>query len=557
MISRILSNIGIGKKFLLLVGGAALQLACIVAVSLWGTQALHRVSVETSDELWRMYNVADAGGHLSTNVALVGDLLQHTDVGEQTKRIAEARSEYAQHLKMVDELTKSADDRRALAKLLATVGDLERIIDQIIDLKQQGKGQLALEVYRQALLPAFSEFDAAKEDFVRPGEKHIDEHRAEIESKKARVAEALGLFSLVTLIVSVTFGIALARSITQPLQATLVHLGEIADGSITREVDPKHLQRGDEFGGMMRAVQAVSVSLRKTLSEIASGITTLASSSASLSATSEQMSGSSQGVASRATSVAAASEEMSANAVSVANGMEQTTTQLSNVAAATAEMTATINEIAVNSERARQITGDATRQASVITDQMQQLGLAAQEIDKVTESITEISAQTNLLALNATIEAARAGAAGKGFAVVANEIKELARQTATATEDIKGRIAGVQSSTASSIAEISRVSSVIREVSEIVATIAAAIEEQATVTKDISRSISDASSGVQESAHRVSETSLASQEIATQIAGVDAAAKDMAGASENVRVSSGELSDVAEGLKGALGRFRI
>src|SRR3954451_2927057 len=116
---------------------------------------------------------------------------------------------------------------------------------------------------------------------------------------------------------------------------------------------------------------------------------------------------------------------------------------------------------------------------------MNQLGAAAMEIGKVTETITEISSQTNLLALNAAIEAARAGSAGKGFAVVANEIKELAQQTATATEDIKGRIGGVQSSAATGIGEIERVSQVIREVSDIVASIAAAIEEQSTVTRDI------------------------------------------------------------------------
>ncbi len=145
----------------------------------------------------------------------------------------------------------------------------------------------------------------------------------------------------------------------------------------------------------------------------------------------------------KAQTVAAATEEMSINVTSVAAGMEQTTTNLSNVAAATEEMTSTISEIAGNSEKARRITGDATRQANRITEQINELGVAAREIGKVTETITEISSQTNLLALNATIEAARAGSAGKGFAVVANEIKALAQQTAAATEDIKTRIAGV------------------------------------------------------------------------------------------------------------------
>src|ERR1019366_8397648 len=191
-----------------------------------------------------------------------------------------------------------------------------------------------------------------------------------------------------------------------------------------------------------------------------------------LTASARQMSAGSE----KAQTVAAATEEMSANVTSVAAGMEQATTNLSNVAAATDEMTSTISEIAGNSEKARRITGDATRQATSITEQINQLGVAAREIGKVTETITEISAQTNLLALNATIEAARAGSAGKGFAVVANEIKALAQQTAAATEDIKGRVASVQSSTAGGIAEIEKISTVIHEVTEIVTSIATAIE---------------------------------------------------------------------------------
>ena len=212
--------------------------------------------------------------------------------------------------------------------------------------------------------------------------------------------------------------------------------------------------------------------------------------------------------------MAAAAEQMTANVNSVAAGMEQTTTNLTSVASATEEMTATISEIAGNSEKARRITEEANRQAARISEQMNQLGQAAQEIGKVTETITEISSQTNLLALNATIEAARAGSAGKGFAVVANEIKELAQQTAAATEDIKSRIAGVQSSTAGGIAEIGKVSQVIHEVSDIVAAIAAAIEEQATVDQGYRAEYWRGISGVRDANVRVAESSQVTKDIA-------------------------------------------
>jgi methyl-accepting chemotaxis protein len=187
---------------------------------------------------------------------------------------------------------------------------------------------------------------------------------------------------------------------------------------------------------------------------------------------------------------------------------------------------------------------------------MNLLGQAAREIGKVTETITEISSQTNLLALNATIEAARAGAAGKGFAVVANEIKELAQQTASSTEDIKGRIAGMQSSAAAGIAAIGGVSETIHQVSDLVSSIAAAIEEQSTVAKDIARNISEASTGVADATRRVSDSSQASGNIAKEIDGVDHAANTIAEGSEQVRASASELSRVADQLRSCISLFK-
>jgi methyl-accepting chemotaxis protein len=188
---------------------------------------------------------------------------------------------------------------------------------------------------------------------------------------------------------------------------------------------------------------------------------------------------------------------------------------------------------------------------------MQKLGQAAQEIGNVTETITNISAQTNLLALNATIEAARAGAAGKGFAVVANEIKELAKQTAEATEDIKTRIAGIQNSTGSAISDIGQITAVIKDVGGIVASIAAAIEEQATVTRDVAGNIAQASVGVQEANDRVSQTAEVSKSIARDIAGVNAAVTGIRQGGEQVQSSALDLSKLAEDLGAQVAQFRV
>jgi methyl-accepting chemotaxis protein len=185
------------------------------------------------------------------------------------------------------------------------------------------------------------------------------------------------------------------------------------------------------------------------------------------------------------------------------------------------------------------------------------LGQSAQDIGKVTETITSISNQTNLLALNATIEAARAGAAGKGFAVVATEIKELAKQTAAATEDIKDKIASVQNSTTGTVADIEKVMGVIREISDIVTTIATAIEEQSVVTKDIASNISQATMGVDDANHRVSQTSTVAQTVAMDISGVSMAGVNISNGSQQVQSSAQELSQLAEQLRGMVLAFKV
>ena len=259
----------------------------------------------------------------------------------------------------------------------------------------------------------------------------------------------------------------------------------------------------------------------------------------------------------KAHGVAAAAEEASASTMSVASGMEQSSASLTSVASATEEMSATVGDIAANTARARATSEQATSKAVAISEQMQKLGRAAQEIGQVTETITNISAQTNLLALNATIEAARAGAAGKGFAVVANEIKELAKQTAEATEDIKARIAGVQNSAGLAITDIGEITAVIKEVGGIVSSIAAAIEEQAAVTRDVAGNIAQASAGVRDANTHIAQTSEVSKSIARDIAGVNGDVADIRRGGEQVQISAVELSHLADQLKTQVSQFRM
>jgi methyl-accepting chemotaxis protein len=382
------------------------------------------------------------------------------------------------------------------------------------------------------------------------------DHTDLLNEQRSNYYMAVGAFALLTLAcLSLMYWIT--TGITRPVAAAVLHLGEIAQGDVSRDVAARDLRRGDEIGALSKALQSVSANLRTMIRDLEGGVHTLAGSSTEMSAVAGQMASGAQGTSTRSATVAAAAEEMNANTASVAAGMEQATTNLSSVATATEEMSATIGEIASNSEKARAISAEAGSQAQSVAALMKQLGSAAQEIGKVTETITSISSQTNLLALNATIEAARAGAAGKGFAVVANEIKELAQQTATATEEIKGRIAGIQTSTGAAMADVDKISGVIGEVGEIVATIATAIEEQAAVTRDMARNIAEASVGVKDANQRVAQTAAVSQEIARDIAGVNTASGEMTAASQQVQASAVDLSQLAEQITAMVGRFKL
>ena len=395
-------------------------------------------------------------------------------------------------------------------------------------------------------------------------DKLIEINRSQAEALNTQadvtLATSVNILVLTTvagLVLAIGLGLFITRSITQPVDKTSAYLAEMAGNDFTIKLEDAYRQRRDEMGQIGQAVSKLLASLQDSLGQVRDSSTTLASAATELSSVSAQMSSTAANTSSKAQGVATAAEEMSANTVSVAAGMEQATTNLRSVATATEEMTATIGEIAGNSEKARRITGQAVAQADQVSAAVRNLGQAAQDIGKVTETITRISNQTNLLALNATIEAARAGAAGKGFAVVATEIKELAQQTAAATEDIKSKIAGVQSSTTGAVGDIEKIAAVIREVSEIVASIATAIEEQSVVTRDIAGNISQAMLGVKDANERVAQTATVSQAVARDIAGVSSAGQEMSQGSAQVRLSAEELSKLSEKLQALMAQFKI
>lgn len=239
--------------------------------------------------------------------------------------------------------------------------------------------------------------------------------------------------------------------------------------------------------------------------------------------------------------MAASSEETSRQAQAVAAASEQATRNVQTVASSAEELTASIREIASRVQEASQISQTAVKKAGETTDTMAKLGESSQQIGQVVKVITSIAQQTNLLALNATIEAARAGEAGKGFAVVANEVKELARQTARATEEIGSKIAGVQSETSSAITAIREITGVINKINEISTTIAGAVEEQNAATSEISRNVGEAARGT--------------AEVSSSIAMVTQVAAEGGRTAENIKGAASQLSVESERLNRAVTEF--
>lgn len=273
----------------------------------------------------------------------------------------------------------------------------------------------------------------------------------------------------------------------------------------------------------------------------ATNITQLKQVETALEETVQLLASAAQEVTSVSQQMASNSEETAAQANVVSAAAEQVSRNVATVASAAEEMGASIKEIAKNASSAARVATSAVEVAEKTNATVSKLGESSAEIGNVVKVITSIAQQTNLLALNATIEAARAGDAGKGFAVVANEVKELAKQTAKATEDIGGRIEAIQTDTKGVVDAIAQISTIISQINDIQSTIASAVEEQTATTGEITRSVCEAAQG--------------SNDIAQNIAGVALAARSTTEGASNTKSSADELSRMALDLQKLVSQF--
>ena len=298
-----------------------------------------------------------------------------------------------------------------------------------------------------------------------------------------------------------------------------------AQGDLTQEVT---VTGDDAIGQLGQGLHDFLGNLRTSIGGIAGNAQSLSSSSEELTSVSQQMT--------------ATAEETSAQAGVVSGAADQVSRNVQTVATAAEQMSVAIAEISKSASEAASVATNAVRVADTANTTIAKLGESSQEIGNVIKLITSIAQQTNLLALNATIEAARAGEAGKGFAVVANEVKELAKETTKATEDIGQRIAAIQGDTASAVAAIKQIGAVINQINDISNTIASAVEEQTATTAEMNRNIAEAAKG--------------STEIAQNITGVAQAAQSTSGGATQTQSASGELSRMASELQQLVGQFK-
>ncbi len=365
-----------------------------------------------------------------------------------------------------------------------------------------------------------------------------------------RILAAAAIQTTVTMIVVEWF----MRAVFKPINQINTCLNFLSKGDFTKQLD---ITRKDELGQIAQQIDIMRKEMSVLIDSIKINSIENLKKVKNLNNLSGKMTEKAGNTSSRSDSVASSADEMNANMRMVAASIEQASINMETVATAVESNTETINEIAKNSEQARDITASAVTHAEQTTEKVDNLGTAARDISKVTETITEISEQTNLLALNATIEAARAGDAGKGFAVVAGEIKELARQTADATHEIKGLIEGVQNTASSTVSKIEKIAEVINDGNMIVSNIAASVEEQSVTTREIANSVTQASTGISQINENITKSLYMTESITNDISLVNQDADEMAENSLNVKSNAEDLSMLAATLQEKAVRFTV
>jgi methyl-accepting chemotaxis protein len=428
-------------------------------------------------------------------------------------------------LKAYESAVDSEAERQIFANYKAAHARVTQSWQRVYQLFEGGKADEALTLFGTETKQLGAERGKILTSMVDLNQAHAEKGTSEGLARISATRMTIGAILALALCLGIAATSLVVSSVRKTLHTVQEMIERFGAGDLMGRLE---VQTDDEIGRMSKALNAALSQLGIVVKNISQTSQTLAAASEELTAISRQMAGNAEQTATQANVVSAASEEVSANVSVVASSSDQ--------------MMAAIKEIAKGSSQAAHIAREAVVTADRTNDVVTKLGVSSQEIGEVVKVITTIAQQTNLLALNATIEAARAGEAGKGFAVVANEVKELARKTAKATEEISARIGAIQKDSDGSVKAISEISAVINQINEISSTIASAVEEQTATTTEIGRNVAEAASG--------------SGEIAKNNSGVANAARQTAEGALQTEQASRSVSEMAAQLQDLVSIFK-
>jgi methyl-accepting chemotaxis protein len=415
-----------------------------------------------------------------------------------------------------------------LAQIREESDQYHSMMDRMIELRRAGKTQEAVELMNSPQVnDTRNRLASAVAALVKRGTELGAAAVQEEERAKTKAKNLVVSLVIAGLVISFAMAIYIARNITGQVAQMVTMIQAIAANDLTP--DDMQIRNHDEVGKAGALLNSMKNNLRAVIQSIAESAQQVATASEELNATSQHITANSEETSAQADVVSKAAQTVSQNLQTVATGAE--------------EMGASIKEIAKNATEAAKVATSAVKVAESTTTTVSKLGDSSTEIGQVIKVITSIAQQTNLLALNATIEAARAGEAGKGFAVVANEVKELAKETAKATEDISRKIEAIQTDTKAAVDAIATISGVINQVNDISSTIATAVEEQNATTNEMSRNVSEAAQG--------------SGEITSNIAGMAEAAQGTTRGASDTQKASQQLVETAAELRRLVEQFRI